>query len=349
MVPTALVALPESSAFALYGLHEVFVSAGRAWTAITGERVAAPTFGVAILAAGAEPFRCGTGMPVVPDARFAEAGGYELVIVPDLALPTGADPRGRWPEATAFLRAQYAAGATICSVCSGALALADAGLLEGTDATTHWAYAETIRRFFPSVRLSVERILVAGGEDRRILTAGGAAAWEDLALLLVARFCGAEEASRIRRLFLFGDRTAGQAPFSAMVPRRSGEDRAVAAAQLWLADNYAVPGSVAGMVAAARLPRRTFDRRFRAATGYSPAAYVKLVRVEEAKQLLERTAMPVDDVAAEVGYADPAHFRRTFRAETGITPADYRRRFRLPTVIGSGAGGPVRARPGAQK
>jgi transcriptional regulator GlxA family with amidase domain len=159
------------------------------------------------------------------------------------------------------------------------------------------------------------------------VTGGGASSWEDLALYLVARLCGGPEAVRIARLFLFGDRSEGQLVYAGARPARRHEDAPVAAAQAWAAENYARPNPVAGMSAVAGLPERTFKRRFLAATGYTSLDYVQTLRTEEAKQLLETTDLPADAVAAEVGYEEPAFFRRLFKRRTGVTPARYRRRF----------------------
>ena len=119
----------------------------------------------------------------------------------------------------------------------------------------------------------------------------------------------------------------GQLPFAALSTGRQHEDAVIAASQRWIAENYASDNPVAAMAAMARLPERSFHRRFRQATGLSPIAYVQALRIEEAKQLLETTEMNVDDLAAEVGYAEPASFRRLFRRQVGVSPSVYRRRF----------------------
>ncbi|MGM0586612.1 MAG: GlxA family transcriptional regulator, partial [Pseudomonadota bacterium] len=316
--------------FALYGLMEVMASVGVAWGELTGKPTGAPRFEVGVVAQDRAPFRAAMGTPIAPDESFAEGARCDLVLVPDMALSPDADPRGRWPEAAAWLRERHAEGARVCSVCSGALLLAEAGLLDGREATTHWAFAPMLARFYPEVRLLKERVIVPADPEGRVVTGGGASAWEDLAVWLVARFSGAEEAVRIRKLFLFGDRSDGQLPFAALLPRPSGADAAVAAAQEWAADHYAERLAASGMAAAAGLAPRSFARRFRAATGFSPLEYLQTLRIEEAKQMLERTDLPSDEIAAEVGYEDPAHFRRVFRRLAGVTPGAYRQRWRAP-------------------
>jgi transcriptional regulator GlxA family with amidase domain len=327
-VSACLVTVAESSPFALYGLAEVLASVGVAWTQLTGEATTVPPWRVTLVGADLEPFAGPGGAPLRATARFADVARADVVIVPDLAIDPAGDPRGRWPEACAWLRRLYAEGTLVGSVCSGSVMLAEAGLLDGGEATTHWAFARLFARHYPDVRLRPERILQASGPEQRVVTGGGAAAWEDLALWLVARRAGEEEARRIARIFLFGDRTAGQLPFAALVPRPCHDDRAVADVQAWIADRYADRGAVAGAIAKSGLPERTFHRRFKRATGYTPVHYVQVVRIEEAKQLLERATLTTDEIAAEVGYEDPSHFRRLFKKLVGVTPAQYRQRCR---------------------
>src|SRR5690606_24924363 len=135
------------------------------------------------------------------------------------------------------------------------------------------------------------------GDGGRIVTSGGAASWEDLALYLIARYCGPREAVRIAKLFLFGDRAEGQLPFAGARPAQRHNDRVIADAQIWIAGNYGHANPVSHMVARSGLTERTFKRRFAAATGYTPKDYVQTLRIEEAKHLLETTAMATDAVA----------------------------------------------------
>ena len=334
----SLLALPEASGSTLYGLYDVFSAVGGAWPAVTGEPRLHPGFAVEIVAPRKGEFRAHGGVPVAPHAALSEVARTDVIVVPDINLNFGEDPRGRWPEAAAWLADRHARGATVCTVCTGTILAADSGLLDGLEATTHWAATGLFDAYFPKVELKPERVLVHGGNDQRIVTTGGAASWEDLALYLIGRFCGPEEAVRIAKLFLFGDRSDGQLAYAAMPRPRHHEDAAVADCQAWLADHYAAANPVARMVARSGLAERTFKRRFRAATGYAPVEYVQTLRIEEAKQLLETTAKPTDEIGAAVGYDDPAFFRKLFKRRTGITPARYRQKFRFVTGVEGGGG-----------
>lgn len=327
-ISVCLVAVPEVAAWVLHGFYEVMSFVGPGWGYLTGWPTAPGRMVPKIVAESRAIIRNGNGIAITPDLTFDEVQRADIVIVCDLGISFDEETRGRWPQAVAWLRKQHAQGAIVCSACTGSLMLAEAGLLDGEEATCHWAATEAMRQRYPDVRLRPERVLVTSGSEHRLVTAGATASWTDLALYLVARFCGEDEARRAAKLFLFGDRSNGQLPFAARVRPRQHDDAAVASAQEWIVDNYAEANPVAGMTAASRLGARTFKRRFETATGYAPLEYVLSLRVEEAKQMLETSDAPIDDVAAEVGYSDPAAFRRVFKRATGISPLQYRQKFR---------------------
>lgn len=326
-ISVCLVALPEASAGVLNGLYEVLSFVGSGWEMFTGWPPGPRRFAPRIVAVDRQPFRNQVGLPITPDLSFAQAERTDIVIIPDLGIGRDADPRGLWPEAVAWLRQQHAQGAVLCSVCTGSLVLAEAGLLDGESATCHWAAVEQFRMCYPAVRLSPERVIVPAGAEHRLITAGGSASWTDLVLYIVARFCGEEEARRTAKLYLFGDRSDGQLPFAARVRPRQHDDAAIGQAQEWIARHYGVANPVAGMARVSGLAPRTFERRFQSVTGYAPLDYVQSLRIEEAKQMLETTDAPIEDIAAEVGYREPGAFRRLFKRGTGIAPNQYRQRF----------------------
>jgi transcriptional regulator GlxA family with amidase domain len=125
----------------------------------------------------------------------------------------------------------------------------------------------------------------------------------------------------------------GQLPYASMIANVKHGDAVILRCQTWLGENYERPDVIAAVVSYSGLPKRTFDRRFRAATGYAPLAYVQALRIEEAKHLLETGSMPVDAIAAEVGYEDTASFRRLFQRIAGVPPGGYRRKFQLPDIV----------------
>jgi transcriptional regulator GlxA family with amidase domain len=204
------------------------------------------------------------------------------------------------------------------------LLLAEVGVLDGLEATSHWGVVPLFHELYPQVRLKPEKVLALAGPEQRIITAGGAASWIDLALYLIAPHCGQEEAVRSSKVYLLGDRSEGQLPFAAMIRPRGHTDAIIEQCQIWIAEHYEVANPVARMAEYSGLIPRTFKRRFQAATGYTPLAYVQTLRIEEAKQLLEATDLQSDQISREVGYDDPASFRRLFQRIVGVTPARYR-------------------------
>lgn len=326
---TVVLAMSEVSSSAAFGILDVLASVGQAWEEMHGQARRSPVFQARFLSPDGLAYRDPNRRSIQPDGSLAEEPAPDIVVVPDLAVsPHRPLPNG-FAAVTPWLRSAHEGGAILCSVCSGSLLLAHAGLLDGQEATTHWGYYEALSRGFPQVRLRRERILVPTGEGHRIVTAGGASAWGDLLLYLIARFASPEEASRISRVFLIQPHAEGQLHYASLTAGRQHEDALIARAQAWAAQHYAEPNPVALMVEASGLSERSFLRRFRAATGQSPMEYIQVLRVEEAKQMLETTDLPLDEIAAEVGYAEGSSFRQVFRRHVGLTASAYRRR-RLP-------------------
>lgn len=324
----AILAPPLAMASAVHGMVDVLSGVGRDFLVLTGRPPGPAAFRPVILSPDGRGFRGGNGVWIEPDGAYADLGTPDIAIVPDLLVGPNGAPDGFLTTTAKALRRWHDEGATVASVCAGALALAEAGLLDGGEATTHWALAGHLARRFPAVRVRADRVLCEAGEGSRVVTAGAAASWTDLLLYLIARRCGAEEAIRIAKVYLLQWQPHGQLPYAAMSRSTQHEDAAVADCQEWLADNYAHHAPVAAMADRAGLPERTLTRRFRKATGLAPLEYVHRLRVEEAKQALETTDEPVEEIARAVGYEDPAFFRRLFRRRTGLPPSAYRRRYR---------------------
>ena len=322
-------ALPEASGAVLYGLFEVLAAFGQTWADIMGLAHNPAPFDVRIAAASRKPFTCAGGVPVTPHSTLEELHEADVAIVPDLAIATGKNHDGEWKREKRWLKSIHRAGGMVTSVCSGSVLLAGTGLLDGRTATTHWAFVENLRRFYPQIGLEPGRILVPVGNEQRIVTCGGMAAWEDLALYLIARYHGEAMAVNAAKLYLFGDRSEGQLVFAAMTKPKRHEDAAITEALQWIAEHYDAPTPVSGMTRQSGLSGRSFKRRFKAATGYTPIEYVQTLRIEEAKQMLEATTEAIDLIARKTGYEDPTSFRRLFKRKTGVTPGRYRQRFGL--------------------
>ncbi len=313
----------------LYGLYDVLSTAGAVYSELTSGTPGEKTLDVRIVSATSAPFRCFGGIIVEPHATIDEVDEIEAAIVCDMYVPIDAPPHGRYSAEAAWLKRMYAKGAILCSICSGSLVLAEAGLLDGQEASGHWAYEQLFREHFPKVRFRAGPILSFGGEQDRIVTAGGVTSWQELALHVIARLCGTQDAIRTAKTHLLSDHAEGQLPFAVLAPRVQQNDAVIGACQIWIAEHYDCENPVASMTARSGLRPRTFARRFLAATGYHPVEYVHTIRIEEAKQILETDTMGVEQVGHAVGYEDPAFFRRLFKRKAGLTPAAYRRKYAM--------------------
>ena len=333
-VPLDILALPESSAAVLYSLFDVLSSVDGVWSLLTGEEQTTKGFNVRIVAPQVEPFLCSSGVQVIPHAGLDDATGSTVIIVSDLLLDENFSPNYNWEKSKNWLREQHAKGAVICSVCTGSYLLADTGLLNGKEASTHWSAVEMIRSHFPEVKLLEDRIFVPADQEYQVITTGGMSSWVELTLYLIKRYFGYQEAARITKIFLLGDRSDGQLPFAAMPRPKEHQDAVIEECQVWIAQHYEEQTPVAKMIELSGLTKRTFMRRFAKATGFSPVDYVQNLRIEEAKQLLETTQVPIDEVSADVGYEDPSYFRKLFKRKAGISPAKYRVKFQSIRYLG---------------
>jgi transcriptional regulator GlxA family with amidase domain len=267
------------------------------------------------------------GVRVEPHTTLDACPETAIVCVPEVNVAPGAVLSERFSDEIAWLARRFEAGATLAASCSGAMLFAEAGLLDGHEATTHWAWCDVMQQRFPGVLVRPQRSLVVSGEGHRLIMAGGGTSWLDLALYVIARTAGVEAAMQVARVNLIEWHDIGQQPFARLARTRQVEDALIGRCQVWIAEHYQEPNPVRAMVRLSGLAERTFKRRFQQTTGMSPLAYVHTVRLEEAKQMLETSDAPIETVAREVGYEDPAFFSRLFRRSVSLTPALYRKRF----------------------
>jgi transcriptional regulator GlxA family with amidase domain len=225
------------------------------------------------------------------------------------------------------LRAAHERGARLLSVCSGAFLLAEAGLLDGRRATTHWMYTDLLASRYPAIDVDPDVLYVDGGDG--IYTSAGTAAGIDLCLHIVRLDHGAEVANAVaRRMVVPAHRDGGQSQFvAAPVPADAGDDN-LAPILDWAVAHLDEPLTVEDLARRALMSPRTFARRFRAATGTTPLQWLLRQRISHAQQLLEVTELPVELVATQCGFGSATALRIHFRRLTGTTPVLYRRTFR---------------------
>ncbi|GGX87760.1 hypothetical protein GCM10007160_13920 [Litchfieldella qijiaojingensis] len=228
----ALLATPEATASTLYGLYDLFSSAGRDWDVVMHGCPGRALLEPKIVSVDGQGFRASNGAWIQPDARLADCHSPVAICIPDLMVAPDEALTGRHETEIEWLRACHAQGTLLAAACTGALIFAEAGLLDGGEATTHWAYCDTLARRYPKVRVHAHRALVATGEGERIVMGGGGTSWLDLALFLVARLVGTEEAMHLARLYLIDWHREGQRPYAALSTSRQVEDAVIAKAQV---------------------------------------------------------------------------------------------------------------------
>ncbi|MFC8509627.1 GlxA family transcriptional regulator [Streptomyces sp. NPDC057411] len=258
---------------------------------------------------------------------LAVGGGLDRLAAADLviALPGAGFRTPPAPEVREALSAAYAGGALVAAHCVGTFALAAAGLLDGRRATTHWRFAELLASRHPSVDVEPDALYVDQG---RIVTGAGAAAGFDLCLHLLRREHGAALANAVSRdMVLPSHRAGGQAQYLAVPVPEDGQDERLAEVLGWARAHLHEPMPVAELARRAMMSKRSFIRRFTAATGTTPHAWLRELRLSGAEELLETTDLPVEEVARRVGYGSAAVLREQFVRRRGVPPRTYRRSF----------------------
>ena len=326
-VNVCILATEDTSLSTLFGLSDVLRSVGSAWEVFVSGTPGGSLFDVRIVAVEPEPLRCANGVVVTPDLSVADARETDVAIVASYVLPASEPPSESDARALEWLTRQHAAGAMIASACTGAVVVAQTGLLDGWEATTHWAYRDMFRRHFPRVHMRLDQGLCVSGTEGRLVTSGGNTSWQELVLYLTARYFSAEDASNTAKFWRLYNQERNQAAYMAVPRGMAHDDAVIRHCQDWIARHYMAINPVGEMIARNGLSPTSFARRFRLATGERPKDYVHQLRVDRAKHLLETTRAGVDGVGHTVGYEDPASFRRIFKRTTSLTPSEYRRRF----------------------
>jgi len=334
ILDVTVVLLNDNFTSTAVGPIEVFHSAGALWNMLHGE-APQPRFRVTVASLDGEPVTSSYGLRVQPQTSLARIRKTDIVVVPSSGLDLDQQVL-RHAALFPWLQRQAAQGAYVAAVCTGAAYLAEAGLLDRRQATTHWAVADEYRRRWPRVSWVPEKLLT---EDRRMLCSGGVYASMDLSLYLVEKFCGHEIALHCAKSLLINMPRASQCGYAVLPLSRPHDDEKVRAAEDLFEKNFAHNVSIEQVARDLGMSPRNFVRRFKAATGRLPGNYLQALRVSIAKELLEDGARSVQSVSEAVGYEDAAFFRALFKRTTGLTPVEYRENFSAATGSRSGARG----------
>jgi transcriptional regulator GlxA family with amidase domain len=283
------------------------------------------------------------GEPLYDVHLLSETGGairtsvgatIDTEIFGDTAFDTlivggGMAPQQPTPGLLTFVREAVSTSRRVASICVGAFILAEAGLLDGRRATTHWFYARDLQTRFPQVKVEEDRIFITDGP---VWTSAGMTAGVDLALAMVEKDLGAEVARSVaKKLVVYHRRAGGQSQFSALLELEPKSDR-IQSALAYAKQNLHTPLSVEQLADAARLSPRQFSRAFHAETGQSPAKAVENLRVEAARLMMEQGRHSIDEIARETGFADRNRMRRAFLRAFGQPPQVVRRNARIEAM-----------------
>ncbi len=282
-----------------------------------------PLYEFSTCSPGGEDLHTTTGFVVRPQGDLTTLATADTVVVPAYLDIFSPPPE----EATSALRQAAERGARVLSVCTGAFALAHAGLLDGRRATTHWAFAAELANRFPAVEVDAAALYVDEGE---VMTSAGLSAGIDLCLHVIREDHGAAVGERVaRQMVAAPHRAGGQAQFierPKVIP--VGGPDSFEETRRWAAARLDEPLDVAVMASHAGVSPRTFARRFREETGTTPLQWLLTQRVLVARRLLEESDLPIDAVAWRAGFGTAASLREHFRRATATTPTAYRRSFR---------------------
>ncbi len=321
MKRVTILAMFNTMASTVTGPMDVFYQAGVIWNYFQGQEVT-PFFKTEIVTTDGETFRCLNGTRMLPDGSIRNVASTDLIIVSSiLNIAKTMKYQG---EVVDWLKHHYRRGTHIATICTGAFVLAETGLLDGKTATTHWGAADEFRRRYPQIHLKPERLITDEGD---LFCSGGMNAGTDLSLYLVEKYCGHEVALQSSKALISDIGRSLQAPYAIFQFQKDHNDRRILAVQKLIEENFDQDYPYEELASRFGMSRRTFERRFKAATGDTPLVYLQRVRVEAAKRLLESQKLSFDEITYRVGYEDSSTFRKIFLKQTGLRPKEYQRRF----------------------
>lgn len=304
------------------GPYEVFTSAGVLWNSLLGE-TQAPAFEVVTASEDGKTVQFQGGMTIKPDRSVSQIRKTDLIFIPTIGLDIDR-VFAKNSTMLRFIQRQAKKGTRVAGVCTGVAMLAEAGLLDGRPATTHWALAEIYRKRYPLVDWKPELFIT---ESDNIFCGGGVYASLDVCLYLVERLAGYEVAKQCGRALLIDTPRTWQASFSAPLINQQHHDEQIHRAQDYLQEFFSAQFTIDELAQRLGMSTRNFTRRFKQATGEAPLTYLHKLRINCAKHLLETDFKSVQQVCYDVGYEDIAFFRNIFKRYAGLTPSEYKQRF----------------------
>lgn len=301
---------------------EVFRSAGVIWNLLNGADPK-PSFKVTTASIDGLPVKSDGPVSLTPNLSISQIRKADLIVAPATGIETD-QLLARHAKVIAWLRRWHERGAAVAGICTGVALLAEAGLLDGRSATTHWGMADAYRKKYPAVDWQPELFIT---EQDDVYCGGGVYASLDLSLYLVERYAGHEVAVECAKSLLIDRPRTWQSGYSTPPKRGGHSDSNVAEAQRWLHENFRKSFHFDRLAQSIGMSPRNFARRFKGATGETPLTYLHKLRIDKAKQLLEQDFKTVQEIANAVGYDDLIFFRRLFKRYAGVSPSAYRDKF----------------------
>lgn len=317
-----ILALPNCIAATVFGPYDVFRSAGFTW--YVGGPAGDPLFQVEIVSLDGQPVSCGNRFTITPHRALAAVAQTDVLFISSPG-PQVDRLLLAYPETVADIRRFHDEGTTLASACAGTFLLAEAGLLDGKIATTHWGETAAFRARYPKVKLKTERLIT---DEGGVVCAGGVYAALDLALYLVEKYQDRQTAMMCAKTLIIEADRDSQARFSLFAFQKQHGDRKIIEAQAWIEQHYADPLLRDELAKAHGMSARNFSRRFKKATGDTPLHYQQRLRIAAACKLLEHEYSSIEETSLKVGYEDVNFFRTVFKRHMGIAPASYKTQVR---------------------
>jgi len=266
---------------------------------------------------------------VKPHVNISAVTKTDLIIIPSLNHNYNIALKDN-EQLLPWLEKQYANGAEIATICTGAFVLAASGLLDGKSCSTHWSVTENFRSMFPKVNLQVDELIT---DEKGIYTNGGAYSFLNLMIYLIEKYYDRNTAIYCSKVFQIEMNRNTQSQFAIFTGQKKHDDEMVQLAQSYIEKNLEEKISIGELSSKLNVGRRNFDRRFIKATGNTPVEYSQRVKMEAAKKAFETNRKTINEVMYEVGYSDVKAFREVFRKITGMSPLEYKRKYHKDVVL----------------
>jgi len=288
-----------------------------------------PVFAVSIIGSRQDQARRKGPFFIQPDKTLQETSHADLIIIPSLGYDIATALRQN-AALIDWVTLQYKLGAEVAGLCTGTFILAAAGLLKGKQCSTHWSFANTFHAMFPEVDLAIEKVITS---SHGVYSSGGALSAMNLVLHIIEKYYDRETAIYCAKIFEIDPNRNDQSGFIIFSGQKNHEDNEIKKAQLFIEQNVESKIVIEELSSQLAIERRSFDRRFKKATGNTPVEYMQRVKMEAAKKSFETTRKTVNEVMYDVGYSDIKTFREVFKRITGISPVAYRVKYNKEATL----------------